>query len=335
MNDANIVIYRTVDGETKIDVRLSEGSLWLNQMQMTELFQTTKQNISLHINNIFAEGEHDSMSTVKEYLTVQNEGVRDVTRNVKYYSLDVIISVGYRVKSKRGTQFRQWATKVLHEYLQKGFVLNDEKLKDFGGGDYWYELLERIRDIRSSEKAIYRQVLDLYATSIDYDPDQSETIEFFKIVQNKMHYTSSKHTAAELIFTRADSEKPFMGLKTFKGKTPTKSDIKSAKNYMNEDELFILNRIVSAFFDVAELKAKRQEHMRMKDWIEFVDKFTAEHGEGALFGAGEVSNAEALKKAEIEYEKYKHKLIEDLTPIEQEYLSFLKQTQKKIEKRKK
>jgi hypothetical protein len=237
-DSSEIIIYQTQDGLTKIDVRMENETLWLTQMQMAELFQTTKQNISLHINNIFNEGELDSNAVVKDYLTTAADGKNYLT---KHYGLDVVISVGYRVKSSRGTKFRQWATAILHEYLQKGFAINDEKLKEFGGGDYWYELLERIRDIRSSEKVLYRQVLDLYATSIDYNPKQPETFEFFKIVQNKMHYAAAKHTAAELIFARADSEQLFMGLTSFKGSRPRKTDIDKAKNYMTEDELFILN----------------------------------------------------------------------------------------------
>ncbi|MCL2102393.1 MAG: virulence RhuM family protein, partial [Fibromonadales bacterium] len=209
-----IIIYQNQDGITKIDVRMNSETLWLTQAQMVDLFQTSKQNISLHISNVFKEGELNPNSVVKEYLTTAADGKN---YKIKYYNLDVILAVGYRVKSARGTQFRQWATAVLHEYLQKGFAMNDEKLKKFGGGDYWYELLERIRDIRSSEKALYRQVLDLYATSIDYNPKQPETFEFFKIVQNKMHFAASKRTAAEIIFERADSEQPFMWLTTFKG----------------------------------------------------------------------------------------------------------------------
>ena len=308
------------------------NTLWLTQAQMAELFQTTKQNISLHINNAINEGEIEPNSVVKEYLTTAADGKNYSTR---HYSLDAIISVGYRVKSARGTQFRQWATAVLHEYMQKGFAMNDEKLKEFGGGDYWYELLERIRDIRSSEKALYRQVLDLYATSIDYNPKQPETFEFFKIVQNKMHFAASKHTAAELIYTRADSEQPFMGLTGFKGSLPRKTDIDKAKNYMTEDELFILNRIVSAFFDIAELKARRHEHMHMRDWLAELDKFTRDYAEGALVGAGKISHETAIAKAETEYQKYKQKTINELSPVEQEYLQTIKSTQKKLESKKK
>lgn len=331
-DSSEIIIYQTQDGLTKIDVRMENETLWLTQMQMAELFQTTKQNISLHINNIFNEGELDSNAVVKDYLTTAADGKNYLT---KHYGLDVVISVGYRVKSSRGTKFRQWATAILHEYLQKGFAINDEKLKEFGGGDYWYELLERIRDIRSSEKVLYRQVLDLYATSIDYNPKQPETFEFFKIVQNKMHYAAAKHTAAELIFARADSEQLFMGLTSFKGSRPRKTDIDKAKNYMTEDELFILNRIVSAFFDLAELKARRHEHMYMRDWLAELDKFTKDYAEGALIGSGSVSHEAALQKANNEYEKYKQKTIEELSPVEQEYFKIIKETQKRLEGKKK
>jgi len=328
--NSEIVIYQTQDGLTKISVRLDRETLWLSQAQIAELFQTTKQNISLHIKNAFMEGELDQNSVVKEYLTTASDGKNYKTN---FYALDVIISVGYRVKSLRGTQFRQWATAVLHEYLQKGFAMNDEKLKEFGGGDYWYELLERIRDIRSSEKALYRQVLDLYATSIDYNPKQQEFFDFFKIVQNKMHFASSKYTAAELIYNRADSEQPFMGLTNFKGNIPRKADIDIAKNYMTEDELFVLNRIVSAFFDIAELKARKHEYMYMKDWLTELDKFTKEYAEGVLIGSGNVSHEAAITKAEAEYQKYRQKTISELSSVEQEYLNSIKKTQKELEKK--
>jgi hypothetical protein len=324
---SEIIIYQTQDGITKIDVRMADETLWLTQSQMAELFQTSKQNISLHINNILKEGELTPVSVVKDYLTTAADGKNYRT---KHYSLDIIIAVGYRVKSPRGTQFRQWATAVLHEYMQKGFAMNDEKLKEFGGGDYWYELLERIRDIRSSEKALYRQVLDLYATSIDYDSKQPETFEFFKIVQNKMHYAASGQTAAELIYDRADSDQPFMGLTTFKGSRPRKADTDKAKNYMTEDELFILNRIVSAFFDIAEVKARRREHMYMRDWLAELDKFTKDYAEGALVGSGNVSHEAAIEKANAEYEKYKQKMLGELSPVEQEYLKMIRDTQKKL-----
>lgn len=329
-DNSEIIIYQTQDGLAKISVRMDSSTVWLTQMQMAELFQTTKQNVSLHIKNILNEGELEQNSVVKDYLTTAADGKN---YNTNYYNLDMILAVGYRVKSFRGTQFRQWATSVLHEYLQKGFAMNDEKLKEFGGGDYWYELLERIRDIRSSEKALYRQVLDLYATCVDYNPKDPATLKFFKIVQNKMHFAASKHTAAELIYERADSDKPFMGLTNFKGKRPRKVDIDNAKNYMTEDELFVLNRIVSAFFDIAELKARRHEHMYMRDWIAELDKFTNEYGEGTLVGSGNISHDTAIEKAKIEYEKYNLKMIEDMSPVEREYFNTIKKTQKIIEKK--
>ena len=326
-DNSEIIIYQTADGLTKLDVRMGGETLWLNQAQIAELFGRERSVITKHLRNIFEEGELDEKSNV------QNLHIANSDKPVKFYSLDVIIAVGYRVKSTQGTQFRQWATAVLHEYLQKGFAMNDEKLKEFGGGDYWYELLERIRDIRSSEKALYRQVLDLYATSIDYNPKKPETFEFFKIVQNKMHFAASKHTAAELIYERADSEQPFMGLTTFKGSRPRKTDIDTAKNYMTEDELFVLNRIVSAFFDVAELKARRQEHMYMRDWIAELDKFTTQYGEGTLIGSGNISHEAALDKANTEYLKYKRKTVDELSPVEQEYFKVIKETQKKLEQK--
>jgi hypothetical protein len=324
-DNSEILLYQTEDGRTKIDVRMGSGTVWLTQAQIAQLFGRDVSVISRHIKNVFSEGELDVKSNL------QNMQIANSDKPVAFYNLDVIIAVGYRVKSIRGTQFRQWATGVLHEYLQKGFAMNDEKLKEFGGGDYWYELLERIRDIRSSEKALYRQVLDLYATSIDYNSKQPETFEFFKIVQNKMHYAASKHTAAELIYGRADSEQPFMGLTSFKGERPIKSDIDKAKNYMTQDELFVLNRIVSAFFDIAELKARRHEHMYMRDWLAELDKFTGEYGEGTLIGAGTISHDVAMLKANEEYTKYKRKTIDELSPVERDYLASLKDTQKKME----
>ena len=264
-DNTEIIIYQTEDGRTKIQVRMENETVWLTQAQMAELFQTTKQNVSLHINNAFKEGEIDSSATVKEYLTVQNESGREVSRSVKHYNLDVIISVGYCVKSLRGTQFRRWALEVLREYLIKGFSMNDDVLKKAGGGNYWHELLERIRDIRSSEKVFYRQLLDLYATSVDYDPRTPESLEFFKTVQNKIHYGAHGHTAAEVIAQRADADRPFMGLTVFSGEQPQKGEISIAKNYLTEEELATLNRMVSAFFDLAELRVMQRRPMYMKD----------------------------------------------------------------------
>lgn len=330
-NKSELIIYQTEDGATKISVRMEDDTVWLTQAQMAELFQTTKQNISLHINNAFEERELEPSATVKEHLTVQNEGSRAVNRNIKYYNLDVIISVGYRVKSLRGTQFRIWATERLREYIVKGFTMNDDLLKKAGGGDYWKELLERIRDIRSSEKVFYRQVLDLYATSVDYDPRTEESQRFFKIVQNKIHFAAHGHTASEVIASRANAEHPFMGLTTFEGVHPTKSEIGIAKNYLSEAELATLNRMVSAFFDLAELRAMQHQKMYMKDWVSELDDFAKRYGKGALINAGSVSHKEALDKAAREYEKYKHKSKDELSKAELDYLKSIKQAQKTLE----
>ncbi len=330
--NSEIIIYTSIDGSTKIDVQVEDETVWLSQMQMTELFQTSKQNISLHINNAFKEGEIDEIAVVKESLTTASDGKN---YRVKLYNLDVIISVGYRVKSLRGTEFRKWALNILREYLIKGFTINDEKLKQAGGGSYWKELLERIRDIRSSEKVLYRQVLDLYATSVDYNPKAEETVEFFKVVQNKLHYATHKSTASEVIYQRANAELPFMGLTTFKGDRPIKSETRIAKNYLTEDELAVLNRLVTAFFDLAELRAMRREPMYMKDWVVEIDDFAQRYGQGVLIGSGSVSNKQAIIKAEKEYEKYKKLEDKLLSPVEKEYIDALKKTQKQIETSKK
>jgi len=324
-SDNEIVIYRTEDGRTKIDVRMGEQTVWLTQAQMAELFGRSVSVVSRHIKNIIAEGEIDEKSNL------QNMQIANSDKPVTLYSLDVVLAVGYRVKSTRGTQFRQWATKVLHEYLQKGFVLNDDFLKNMGGGVYWKELLERIRDIRASEKVMYRQVLDLYATSLDYNASVPETVEFFKIVQNKLHYAVSGHTASEIIFDRANAELPFMGLTTFKGDRPVKSEVTVAKNYMTEKELFALRRMVNAFFDMAELKAESHEPMYMRDWLETLDKFTSDFGFGALAGPGKVSHVEAVEKAHHEYDAYRLQLSDELTDVEKAYLDTLRDMQKKLE----
>ena len=319
-----IIIYQTQDGQTKIDVRIENETVWLTQNQMAELFQTTKQNISLHIKNIFEEGELTEDSTVKDYLTVQNEGSRKVSRNVTHYNLDVIISVGYRVKSLRGTQFRMWATQVLKEYMKKGFALNDDLLKQAGGGGYWKELLERIRDIRSSEKVFYRQILDIYATSTDYNPKAEETKLFFKVVQNKMHFAAHGHTAAEVIYLRADSTKDNMGLTVFKGKHPKKDEVTVAKN---------LNRITSAYLEFAELQAIRHIPMTMKDWIAKLDDFIKMTGSELLENPGKISKLEAENKALAEYAKYKETIKDELSEVEKHFLEAVKQTQKQLEKK--
>jgi len=324
----NIVIYQLDDGKTKIDVKLEDETVWLSQQQMAELYGTTKQNISLHIKNIFDEEELIENSTVKEFLTVRKEGNRSVERKVKYYNLDMIISLGYRIKSKVATNFRKWATERLKEYMIKGFAIDDERLKGNGGGNYWKELLARIKDIRSSEKVLYRQVLDLYATAVDYNPKDEKSIEFFKIVQNKLHFATHGHTASEVIYERANAEKPFMGLTTFKGDIPVLSDVIIAKNYLSEEELKILNNLVSGYFDFAEIQAIRHNPMYMADYIKQLDMILSSTGEKVLIGAGSVSHNQAIEKAKNEYRKYQVKTI---SPVEKEYLETLKLIGNKIE----
>ena len=326
MNPAGseIIIYHSDDGKTRIDVRMEKETVWLTQAQMAELFQRERSVITKHINNVISEGELDEKSNV------QKMHIAKTDKPVAFYSLNVIIAVGYRVKSQRGTQFRRWATSVLGEFLVKGFALNDELLKNMGGGQYWKELLERIRDIRASEKVMYRQVLDLYATSQDYDPSRPETFEFFKIVQNKLHYAASGHTAAEIVFDRANAELPFMGLTVFKGRRPVKSEVTVAKNYMTEKELFALRRMVNAFFDLAELKAERHEPMYMKDWLETLDTFSRNFGLGVLDGPGSVSHSDAAEKAHREYNTYRAQLTDEFSDVEKAYLRTLKQMQKQL-----
>ena len=332
MENANgdIIIYQTDNGLTKIDVRVENETVWLSQQQMAKLYDTTKQNISLHIKNIFDEEELDEASTVKEFLTVKQEGKRSVERKVKYYNLDMIISLGYRIKSKIATNFRKWATERLKEYMIKGFTMDDERLKGYGGGNYWKELLARIKDIRSSEKVLYRQVLDLYATAVDYDPKDSKSIEFFKIVQNKLHYATHGHTASEVIYERADAEKPFMGLTTFKGDIPVLQDVVIAKNYLNEEELKVLNNLVSGYFDFAEIQAIRHNPMYMEDYIKQLDMILSSAGGKVLIGAGSISHNQAIKKAKSEYKKYQVKTI---SPVEEEYLKSLKEISSEIKKK--
>ncbi len=328
--NGDIIIYQTDDGLTKIDVKIEDETVWLSQQQMAELYNTTKQNISLHIKNIFDENELNENSTVKEFLTVQKEGNRNVERNVKFYNLDMIISLGYRIKSKIATNFRRWATERLKEYMIKGFTMDDERLKGNGGGNYWKELLARIKDIRSSEKVLYRQVLDLYATAVDYNPKDEKSIEFFKIVQNKLHYATHGHTASEVIYERADSEKPFMGLTTFKGDIPVLSDVVIAKNYLSEEELKVLNNLVSGYFDFAEIQAIRHNPMYMEDYIKQLDTILSSTGENLLIGAGSISHNQAIEKAKSEYKKYQVKTI---SPVEEEYLKVIKQINSKIKKK--
>lgn len=319
-----IVMYQTDDGKTRIDVRMENENVWLTQAQMAELFQRDRSVITKHINKAILEGEIDKKSNVHFLHFAHSD------KPVAFYSLDVIIAVGYRVKSLGGTQFRRWATDVLSEYLVKGFAMNDELLKNMGGGRYWKELLERIRDIRASEKVMYRQILDLYATSLDYDATMPETFEFFKIVQNKLHYAASGHTAAEIIFDRANAELPFMGLTAFKGSRPVKNEVAVAKNYMTEKELFALRRLVNAFFDMAELKAERHEPMYMKNWLETLDTFSRNFGVGVLEGAGSVSHSEAVEKAHREYDTYRAQLPESMTDVEKAYLETLRTMQKQL-----
>ena len=330
--NGDIIIYQTDDGLTKIDVKIQNETVWLSQQQMAELYVTTKQNISLHIKNIFDEEELIENSTVKEFLTVQKEGNRNVERKVKYYNLDMIISLGYRIKSKVATNFRRWATERLKEYMIKGFTMDDERLKGNGGGNYWKELLARIKDIRSSEKVMYRQVLDLYATAVDYNPKDEKSIEFFKIVQNKLHFATHGHTASEVIYERANAEKPFMGLTTFKGDIPVLQDVVIAKNYLSEEELKVLNNLVSGYFDFAEIQAIRHNPMYMEDYIKQLDMILSSTGEKVLIGAGSVSHNQAIEKAKTEYKKYQVKTI---SPVEKEYLESLKRLNSMVNEKEK
>ena len=326
MDKSGIIIYQTEDGQTRVDAIFSGETVWLSLNQMADLFQRDKSTVSRHIKNVFDEGELPKDSTVAKFATVQAEGSRSVARNVDYYNLDVIISVGYRVHSLRGTQFRIWATNILKEYIRKGFAMNDEKLKGNGGGNYWKELLDRIRDIRSSEKVLYRQVLDLSATSVDYDPKSDESITFFKIVQNKLHFAAHGHTAAEVIYERANADSPFMGLTTFSGAIPTMKDVKIAKNYLSENELRVLNSLVSGYFDFAEVQAIRHTPMYMKDYIKNLDAILSSTGEKVLEDSGKISHKQAIDKAIAEYRKYQ---VKTLSPVEEDYLRTVKALGKK------
>src|SRR3989339_176201 len=326
-NYGEIIIYEGADGASSIEVRDEGETVWLSQSQLVELFRSSKANVSEHIKNIFNEGELSRVSVVREFRTTASDGK---TYNVEYYNLDMIISLGYRIKSDIATRFRQWATERLREYLIKGFTMNDEFLKNNGGGKYWYELLDRIRDIRSSEKVLYRQVLDLYATSLDYNPNALESIKFFKIVQNKLHYATHGNTAAEVIVKRANAGKPFMGLLSFSNGGVSKKDIVIAKNYLDEKELKVLNNIVSAFFDLAEVRAMDHEPTYMKDWIVRLDKLISVFDKKVLTEAGSVSHVEAIKKAENEYRKFQAKT---LSPVEKAYLENIKLLEKKVEKK--
>lgn len=328
-NQGEIVIYQTDDGDTKIDVRFVDETVWLTQAQLVELFHSSKANISEHIKHIFEEGELDEISVVRKFRTTAADGK---SYNVTHYNLDMIISLGYRVKSLIATNFRRWATERLKEYMIKGFTMDDERLKNLGGGNYWKELLDRIRDIRSSEKVMYRQVLDLYATSVDYNPNSSESIAFFKMVQNKLHYAAHGHTAAEVIYERADASKPFMGLTAFSGDFPTAKDIGIAKNYLSEEELKILNNIVSGYFDFAEVQAMRHNPMYMSDYVEHLDNVLRTTGENLLEGAGKVSHKAALEKAKTEYKKFQ---VQNLSPVEEAYLQTIRDVEKTAKKKSK
>ena len=321
MDENKIIIYTSPDGHTKIDVKLEDETLWLTQAQMCELFHTSRTNVVEHIKHIYEEGELQEAATCRKFRQVRQEGNRSVSREIPFYNLDMIIALGYRIRSIIATRFRQWATERLKEYIIKGFTLDDERLKNLGGGGYWKELLERIRDIRASEKVLYRQVLEIYATSIDYDPRASVSMEFFKKVQNKIHYAIHGHTAAELIVERADAEKDFMGLLTFKGNQPTLNEAKTAKNYLNEKELRAMGQLVSGYLDFAERQAERQQPMTMNDWAAYLDRILTMSGEKLLQGSGSVSHDAAMAHATDEYRKYKQRTLSD---VERDYLNAIK-----------
>lgn len=310
-NENNIIIYQDENGITKVTVRFVDEDIWLTQNQIAEIYETTQQNVSLHINNIYKDKELEQNSTHKEFLLVQKEGNRNVKRNIDHYNLDMIIALGYRVQSQVATRFRVWATQRLHEYIQKGFALDDERLKQ-GGNRYFRELLQRIRDIRSSERNFYQQVTDIYATSIDYDPRSDLTKKFFATVQNKLHYAVHEHTAAEIIYERVDNEKPFVGMTNFKGDYVTVDDVKIAKNYLSEIELQRLNLLVSQFLDYAEFQALEQRAMTMNDWIEELDNQIIQNKRKLLEGNGKISHKEAIEKAEKEFEIYREREMKQL-----------------------
>ena len=325
-----ILIYQTDDGQTNIEVKIEDDTVWLTQQWMSELFQTSRTNVVEHIKHIYEEGELDEISTCRNFRQVRKEGNREVTRQIPHYNLDMIISLGYRIKSVIATRFRQWATKRLKEYMIKGFTIDDERLKGNGGGNYWKELLDRIRDIRSSEKVLYRQVLDLYATSVDYNPHSEESVRFFKIVQNKLHYAAHGHTAAEVIYQRADAEKPFMGLTLFAGELPALKDIGIAKKYLEENELKVLNNLVSGYFDLAEINAIEHKPMYMDDYVKQLDSVLSSGNRKLLTGVGSVSHKQALEKAKSEYRKYQEII---LTPVEKAYLESIKAVSKEVKRR--
>lgn len=325
-NLGEILIYQSDDGLTNIEVKIQDETVWLTQKQLVELYQSSKSNVSEHIKHIFEEGELEEAAVVRKIRTTAADGK---SYNMTYYNLDMIISLGYRIKSSIATNFRRWATERLKEYMIKGFTIDDERLKGNGGGNYWKELLDRIRDIRSSEKVLYRQVLDLYATSVDYNPHSEESIQFFKIVQNKLHFAAHRHTAAEVIYQRADAEKPFMGLTSFSGELPSLKDIGTAKNYLNESELKILNNLVSGYFDLAEINAIEHKPMYMDDYVKQLDMVLSSGNRQLLIGAGSVSHKQAIDKAKSEYRKYQEIT---LTPVEQAYLESIKEVSKEVKK---
>ena len=327
-NKTNLIMYTTEDGVTKIQATFDNDTVWLSIDQMAELFQRDKSTISRHIKNIFEEGEYISDSVVANFATTAKDGK---TYQVEYYNLDVIISVGYRVKSLRGTQFRIWAMQILKEYMQKGFALDDNRLKELGGGNYFDELLARIRDIRSSEKVFWRKVLDIYATSIDYNPSADSSVAFFKQVQNKMHWAAHKHTAAEIIYERADSDKQNMGLTSWNGKQIKKTDVEIAKNYLSEKELDALNKIVTAYLDIAEVRALDHEPMYMKDWLETIDDYLKMTRREILSTAGRISHEQALDKAHEEYKKFKAKERDQISLVEKHFLESIQNLENKVE----
>ncbi len=327
-NQGNIIIYQAGDGHTRIEVKMEDETVWLTQAQIAILFDVDRSVVTKHLGNIFEEGELDKDSVCAKFAHTAEDGK---TYQTQFYNLDAIISVGYRIKSIVATHFRRWATERLKEYMIKGFTMDDERLKQLGGGNYWKELLDRIRDIRSSEKVLYRQVLDLYATSVDYDPKSDVSIQFFKIVQNKLHFAAHGHTAAEVIYERADADKPFMGLTTFSGDLPTSKDITVAKNYLTADELKILNNLVSGYFDFAEIQAMRRNPMYMSDYVNQLDNILSSTGEKLLADAGSVSHQQAMEKAKAEYRKYQVKTV---SSVEQAYLDAIKQLERKANKKK-
>ena len=330
MDKGQFLLYQTPDGDSQIEVKLQNDTVWLSLDQMAELFQRNKSTISRHIKNVLEDGELQEEATIANFATVQNEGTRKVERVIAFYNLDMIISVGYRVHSYRGVQFRIWATKVLKEYIVKGFAMNDDLLKRAGGGNYFDELLARIRDIRSSEKVFYRKVLEIYALSIDYDPRVEMTQKFFKTVQNKMHYSAHGHTAAEIIYERADAEKDFMGLTTWSGAMPTKPEAEIAKNYLTHEEIKSLNRIVSLYLDFAEMQAEEHRPMYMKDWINILDDFLRISRKDILTHAGKISAKLAKEKADHEYDKFRERTKNDLSPVEIHFLENFEREQKRL-----